>query len=386
MQADSAGEKALRVGIVAGETSGDILGAGLIRELRKHYPSLVVEGICGPLMIAEGGISHVEMNTISIMGLDGLFGSIVKILRIRRNLEKLFLESPPDIFVGIDVPDFNLTLEKKLKKAGIKTIHYVSPTVWAWRGYRIHKIRRAVSRMLVLFPFEASYYHHHNVPVSFVGHPIADDMTVMSMSEARKCLNISDHERVVAILPGSRKSEVSRLAPVFTETAVRLHKQFEGIRFVIPCASQQLRTIIESSFGSCLPPSAYEIVDGNAQTILRGANVALLASGTAALECALLGTPMVVAYRLSTLSYLMVKTFSQVKYYSMPNHLLSDAPVEEFIQNRANAENITPAVAKLLTNTELNQQVRVSLESLLPSLKRNANKRATDAIITELQR
>lgn len=386
MQADSAGEKALRVGIVAGETSGDILGAGLIRELRKRYPSLVVEGICGPLMIAEGGISHVEMNTISIMGLDGLFGNIVKILRIRRNLEKLFLESPPDIFVGIDVPDFNLTLEKKLKKAGIKTIHYVSPTVWAWRGYRIHKIRRAVSRMLVLFPFEASYYHHHNVPVSFVGHPIADDMTVMSMSEARKCLNISDHERVVAILPGSRKSEVSRLAPVFTETAVRLHKQFEGIRFVIPCASQQLRTIIESSFGSCLPPSAYEIVDGNAQTILRGANVALLASGTAALECALLGTPMVVAYRLSTLSYLMVKTFSQVKYYSMPNHLLSDAPVEEFIQNRANAENITPAVAKLLTNTELNQQVRVSLESLLPSLKRNANKRATDAIITELQR
>ena len=386
MQADSAGEKALRVGIVAGETSGDILGAGLIRELRKRYPSLVVEGICGPLMIAEGGISHVEMNTISIMGLDGLFGNIVKILRIRRNLEKLFLESPPDIFVGIDVPDFNLTLEKKLKKAGIKTIHYVSPTVWAWRGYRIHKIRRAVSRMLVLFPFEASYYHHHNVPVSFVGHPIADDMTVMSMSEARKCLNISDHERVVAILPGSRKSEVSRLAPVFTETAVRLHKQFEGIRFVIPCASQQLRTIIESSFGSCLPPSTYEIVDGNAQTILRGANVALLASGTAALECALLGTPMVVAYRLSTLSYLMVKTFSQVKYYSMPNHLLSDAPVEEFIQNRANAENITPAVAKLLTNTELNQQVRVSLESLLPSLKRNANKRATDAIITELQR
>ena len=386
MQADSLDEKTLRVGIVAGETSGDILGAGLIRELRKSYPSLVVEGICGPLMIAEGGVSHVEMNTISIMGLDGLFGSILKILRIRRNLEKFFLESPPDIFVGIDVPDFNLTLEEKLKKSGIKTIHYVSPTVWAWRGYRIHKIRRAVSRMLVLFPFEASYYHHHNVPVSFVGHPIADDMTLMSMSEARKELNLSDDERVVAILPGSRNSEVSRLAPVFTETAVRLHKQFFGVRFVIPCASEQLRTIIESSFGSCLPSSAYEIVDGNAQTIMRSANVALLASGTAALECALVGTPMVVAYRLSTLSYLMVKAFSQVKYYSMPNHLLSDAPVEEFIQDRANAENITPAVAKLLTDTDYNQQVRLSLESLLPSLKHNASKRAADVITTELQR
>ena len=383
---ESTRDRPLRIAIVAGEASGDILGASLIRELRKHHANLTVEGICGPLMIAEGCVSYANMNTISIMGLDGLLGSLRKILRIRGALIARFLETPPDIFIGIDVPDFNLTIEEKLKSSGIRTIHYVSPTVWAWRGYRIHKIRRAVSRMLVLFPFEAKYYEKHNVPVTFVGHPVADDISMKSMSEARDSLGLPHDQQIVAILPGSRHSEVSRLASVFAQTAARLHRQFNNTCFVIPCASNQLRSIIENEFTLKLPQSCFEVIDGNALITLQSADAALVASGTAALECALVGTPMVVSYRMSFMSYQLVKFFSHVEHYSMPNHLLDGAPVAEFIQHDAKAENIEPAIARLLTDKNYNKQIRARLQTLLPILKCNASKTAAEAIIEVLSR
>jgi lipid-A-disaccharide synthase len=376
----------LRIAIVAGETSGDTLGAGLLRELYKRVPIESVEGICGPLMCQEGAISLFEMESISIMGLDGLFGNVNKILGIRRSLIKRFLSNPPDIFIGIDVPDFNLGLEKKLREAGIKTVHYVSPTVWAWRGYRIHKIRKAVSRMLTLFPFEVDFYQQHNVPVSFVGHPVADEIEVSSRQQSRAALAIDANKPVVALLPGSRRSEVSRLAPVFADTALALQNTIDNLHFVIPCASKSVRPLLEDLLCSKLPAESYQLIDANARQALTAADVALLASGTAALEAALLSTPMVVAYKVSRASYLMVKSFSTVKHYSMPNHLLDEPIVSEFIQADATADRLAPAVLELLQDESANMLMREKLGKILGSLRCNASALAAEAVISECQK
>ena len=386
MQAALESDKTVRIAIVAGETSGDALGAGLIRALRERVPQMSIEGICGPRMCAEGAVSLFEMDSISIMGLDGLFGNIRKILRIRRQLAERFVQNPPDIFIGIDVPDFNLSLEKRLKEAGIPTVHYVSPTVWAWRGYRIHKIRRAVSRMLALFPFEVDFYQRHGVPVTCVGHPVADEIELMPLDQARSELGIDTSGSVLALLPGSRSSEVSRLAPVFAETALELAQKIPELFFVIPCANEKIRPELEALLCAHLPPNRYQLVHGQARLALRASNAALLASGTAALEAALLSTPMVVAYKVSLPSYLMVKAFSSVEHYSMPNHLLEQPAVPEFIQRDATAGNLMPAVLRLLEDPTANESMRRQLGGILQNLKMDASERAAEAVLDVVSR
>ncbi len=374
-------QRPLRVALVAGETSGDTLGAGLIREIRRRVPEVEFEGICGPEMRAEGARSLFPMDSISIMGLDGLFGSLYKILNIRSQLYRKFVLEKPDVFVGIDVPDFNLGLEVRLKKAGIRTVHYVSPTVWAWRQYRIRKIRHAVDRMLTLFPFEAHYYEQHGVPVTCVGHPVADQIDLPAIGVARQRLSLPLNAPIVALLPGSRHSEVSRLAPIFAETATRLLARHPEVHFVVPCAGQAIRGELDRSLGSVIPENSVTRIDGNARLAMRASDVVLLASGTAALEAALVATPMVVAYRVSLASSLMVKAFSTVEHYSMPNHLLPEPIVPEYLQDEARPENLLRAVEKYLLDESANAAMRRSLGGILESLKMNADAASARAVL-----
>lgn len=371
----------MKIALVAGEASGDMLGAGLIREITRIAPDATFEGIAGPRMRAEGASSLYDMDAISIMGVDGLFRNLKKILTIRNGLYEHFIKTRPDVFVGIDVPDFNLGLEYRLRRAGIPTVHYVSPTVWAWRRYRIRKIRRAVDHMLTLFPFEASFYREHGVPVTFVGHPLADSVHRVGVSEARERLALEPGSRIVALLPGSRYSEIERLAMPFAGAARRLQDRGESLHFIVPCASDGIRDRLDAIFSRTLDHSSFTLIDGNAQLALQAADVALLASGTAALEAALSCTPMVVAYRVSALSYILVRMFSTVKYYSMPNHLLDTPMVPEFIQGAATAENLAAAVAEFLDHPQRCERMRRSLAGIRESLAVGADARAARVVV-----
>ncbi len=371
----------MNIALVAGETSGDMLGAGLIREILERVPDARFEGIAGPRMIAQGARTLYAMESISIMGLDGLFDSLRHILSIRRGLCDRFTSERPDVFVGIDVPDFNLGLELKLRRAGIPTIHYVSPTVWAWRRYRIHKIRRAVGHMMTLFPFEADFYRRHGVPVTFVGHPLADRVEALPADQARDRLALPGEGRVVALLPGSRRSEVALLAGPFVEAAQQLLASRDDLHFVVPCASAAIRDRLERLTTDSLPAARVTLVDGNAQLALRAADVALLASGTAALEAALTCTPMVVAYRVSATSYLMVRMFSTVKHYSMPNHLLDEPLVPEFIQADATSSKLAAAVAGFLDDDARRTRLVQSLAGIRGQLAVGADARAADIVV-----
>ena len=374
------------IGIVAGESSGDALGAGLISELKRLYPGCRFTGIGGPGMRGSGCKILYEMEAIELIGLDGLCGKLGSILRIRSALYQQFITHPPDIFIGIDVPDFNLTLEEKLKKKGIKTVHYVSPTVWAWRGYRINKIRRAVDHMLALFPFEADFYKLHNVPVSYVGHPIADEICHPDRERARKQLEleIDQDEVLVALLPGSRGSEIRRLAGVFADTVRCLSDDKPGIRFVLPFANEKVRKLYFDYVGNQSDlPITY--IDGKSRLVLEACNIALLASGTAALEAALLERPHVVAYRVSTLTWWLFKLLRHVTFYSMPNQLLETPLIPELIQKEATAKNMTTAIRQLIAVQSESQELELKFRKLREQLRLGANHRAAGIVARIIQ-
>ncbi len=371
----------MNIALVAGETSGDMLGAGLIREITRLVPDARFEGIAGPRMIAEGARTLYAMESISIMGLDGLFNSLRHILSIRRDLAGRFIARRPDVFVGIDVPDFNLGLELRLRRAGIPTVHYVSPTVWAWRRYRVRKIRRAVGHMMTLFPFEADFYSRHDVPVTFVGHPLADRVEDVPAGEARSRLSLPRDGRVVALLPGSRNSEIATLGGPFIDAARRLLDGHGDLRFVVPCATPAIRDRVHQLAVDRLPADRIMLLDGNAQLAMQAADVALLASGTAALEAALLRTPMVVAYQVSDLSYLMVRMFSTVKHYSMPNHLLPKPMVPELIQADATGEKMAAAVAAFLDDASRREALRRALSGIREQLAVGADAHAARIVV-----
>jgi lipid-A-disaccharide synthase len=368
------------VGIVAGETSGDNLGAGLVRALGRLVPGVRFSGICGPAMEAAGCTSLFPMEQISLMGLDGLAGSVRRILSIRRKLRSHFVEAGIDLFVGIDVPDFNLSLESSLKRAGIPIVHYVSPTVWAWRGYRIRRIRRVVDHMLALFPFEEDFYNRHGVPVTFVGHPLADEIDNDDRAGARRELGLPETVPVVAILPGSRRSEIERLGPPFLGAARRIVAQRPAVRFVVPFASEAVRqrfTALRRETDGALPMLE---LDGGGRRAMEAADVVLLASGTAALESALLGRPMVVAYRVSPMTYALVRLFSHVRYYSMPNNLLPEPVVPELMQNRATPEALAGAVLEFLDDEQRRTDLAQQFRDLRRQLRGDASSRAAAVV------
>lgn len=371
----------MKIGIVAGEASGDYLAAGLVRALKDLIPDIEIEGIGGPMMAREGVRILHPMDTISIMGVDGLARSLGQILRIRRGLCERFVASPPDVFVGVDVPDFNLGLERKLRRAGIPTVHYVSPTVWAWREYRVHKIRRSVDLMLTLFPFEADYFRARGVPVSFVGHPLADEIPErIDRRAARAALGI-DAEYVVALLPGSRTSELKRLGGLFIDAAARLHEPGDrDICFLAPFINTATRDFFQELLTAKAPHLPVRLLESQSRQVLAASDLALLASGTAALEAALHKVPMVVAYKVSWFTSLIVRMFARVRHFSMPNHLLDEPIVPELLQGNATVARVTAEMERYLGDAALRRETERILGRIPRMLRCGASQRAAREI------
>lgn len=378
--------KVIQIGIVAGEPSGDKLGAGLIKALLAEYPGAKFVGIGGAKMRRAGCDTLYDMERIELMGFDGLFSKLGDILKIRAALYRKFVAHPPDLFIGIDVPDFNLTLERKLKKKNIRTIHYVSPTVWAWRGHRIHKIRRAVDHMLTLFPFEVELYKQHQIPVTCVGHPIADEIGQPDKIAARKKIGIkvSPGNRVIGLLPGSRRSEVRNLSALFVEVAEKIHADDPTIQFVLPFANAKMEKVFYDIVGH-LTRLPIITLNGQSRNAIEASDIVVLASGTAALEAALLCRPHVVVYKLSRLSYWLFQKLKHVDYYSMPNQLLSEPIIPELVQERATADNVVHAVNEFINNPQKVQKLEQDFIGMHKQLKRNANLQASKAVIKLLE-
>lgn len=367
----------LRVALVAGEASGDILGAGLMQALKARHPQIEFIGVGGPLMQAEGLNAYFPMERLAVMGLVEVLGRLPELLLRRRRLIKTLIAAKPDVFIGIDAPDFNLGLELKLRRAGIKTVHYVSPSVWAWRQKRVLKIRDACDLMLCLFPFEAQFYDAHQVPVRFVGHPLADAIPQQAdRAAAREALDLPQDSAVVALLPGSRGGEVGRLGALFLDTAVRLRTLRPGIRFVVPCASPERRVQLEQMLvGRDLPLS---LLDSRSHDALAACDAVLIASGTATLEALLYKRPMVVAYKVAPLTYRILKRLVSSAYISLPNLLAERLLVPELIQDAATPEALAQALAPLLDDGEVQTE---GFDVIHRSLRRDASAQAAEAVL-----
>jgi len=377
----------MKVGLVAGEASGDLLGAGLLRELRRRVPNASFEGVAGPAMLAAGCEQWEPAESLAVMGLVEPLAHIPRLLRLRRELLRRWSESPPDVFVGIDAPDFNLGLEKKLRKTGIKTVHYVSPSVWAWRKGRIKTVKAAVDKVLCILPFEKALYDSHGVDAVFVGHPKADSTpAAVDADKARSSLGLERGE-LVALLPGSRNGEVARLGSILAETAKRLLAERPGIRFVTPAATPVIRGMIEQQLAAVGVTDSFLILDGDSETAMAAADVVLLASGTAALESALLGKPTIATYRLAPITHAIVIGMRLVKleHYTLPNLLTETPLIPEFMQENAEPSAISAAVAELLDDPERRQFIRSEFAKLRQELALNADQRAADAVIELMQ-
>jgi len=341
----------VRIAVVAGEASGDILGASFIDALKKQYPDAEFFGIGGPEMIQAGCRSFYPIEQLSIMGLFEVLKHLPSLLKMRKQLFHKLIELKPDVFIGIDAPDFNLGLEKKLKQAGIKTVHYVSPSVWAWRQWRVKKISQSVDLMLTLFPFEVDFYKKNNVPAEFVGHPLASMIPMdPDKQDARLKLNLDTNGKIVALLPGSRRSEVERMSALFIETAIDCYKQDNTLEFVVPFATEKTREIFQrhlEASGILLP---IKLVSGQSRTVMQASDYILLASGTATLEAMLLKKPMVVVYIMNGFTFWFLKKFRILKasLYSLPNVLAGEQLVEEYIQNDATRNNLVEAMMRLI--------------------------------------
>ncbi|CAN2979439.1 MULTISPECIES: lipid-A-disaccharide synthase [Pseudomonas] len=367
----------LRIALVAGEASGDILGAGLMRALKAQHPAVEFIGVGGPLMQAEGLTSYFPMERLSVMGLVEVLGRLRELLARRKLLIKTLIEEKPDVFIGIDAPDFTLNIELKLRQAGIKTVHYVSPSVWAWRQKRVLKIREGCDLMLTLLPFEARFYEEKGVPVRFVGHTLADAIPLQAdRAAARAELGLPDGP-LVALMPGSRGGEVGRLGALFFDAAERLQAQKPGIRFVLPCASPQRRAQIETLLeGRNLPLT---LLDGQSHLALAACDAVLIASGTATLEALLYKRPMVVAYRLAPLTFWILKRMVKSPYISLPNLLAQRLLVPELLQDDATPEALAETLLPLIDGGE--EQTR-GFDDIHRTLRRDASNQAADAVLT----
>jgi lipid-A-disaccharide synthase len=375
----------LRVGLVAGESSGDLLGAGLITAVRQRIPDAVFEGVAGPEMMAAGCDRWADAEELAVMGVVEPLKHLPRLLRLRRTLISRWRASPPDVFVGIDAPDFNLGLEAALKASAIRTMHYVSPSIWAWRSGRIRKIRRAADCVLCILPFEPSMYEQQGVSAVFVGHPKADALSPdIDVPAVRETLGLPADRRIVAVLPGSRGSEVTRLAPVFADAAADIAAREAGVHFVTPVAAEKLRPVIEVSLQQHAVADHFTLVDGRSIEVMSAADLVLLASGTAALESALLGKPTVAAYRVAPLTALIVRAFGLVKVneFTLPNLLAGETLIPEFIQGDAEPAAIAGAIIDLLHDAERCAAIRERFAKLRADLAMNSDARAADALIS----
>ena len=366
----------LRIALVAGEASGDILGSGLMRAIKARHPDAEFIGVGGPLMEAQGMTSYFPMERLSVMGLVEVLGRLKELLARRKLLVQTLIDEKPDVFIGIDAPDFTLNIELKLRQAGIKTVHYVSPSVWAWRQKRVLKIREGCDLMLTLLPFEARFYEEKGVPVRFVGHPLADTIPLQADQLAARAELGFGEGPVVALMPGSRGGEVGRLGALFFDAAERLLAARPDIRFVLPCASPQRREQIEQLLqGRELPLT---LLDGQSHVALAACNAVLIASGTATLEALLYKRPMVVAYRLAPLTYWILKRMVTSPYVSLPNLLAQRLLVPELLQDAATAEALAQTLLPLLVNGDAQT---AGFDAIHRTLRRDASNQAAEAVL-----
>jgi len=372
----------MKIGLVAGEASGDLLGAGLIRAIRERVPEATFEGVAGPAMVEAGCEQWEEAEQLAVFGLIEPLTHIPRLLKLRRSLAKRWIESPPDVFVGIDAPDFNLGLEKMLRKSGTRTVHYVSPSVWVWRAGRIETVRKAADLVLCILPFEKKIYDEKGIDAVFVGHPKATSLPAdIDVASAREMLDIGAGP-VVAVLPGSRVSEVERLGPVFATTAAMLLKHRDDLNFITPVATAKLRPLIERQLAAAGVLDKFCLVEGDSIEAMSAADVVLLASGTAALESALLGKPTVAAYAIAKLGAIIARIIGlRNKYFTIPNLVADEALIPEFIQEDVKAGALAQSVWELLEDPARREEISRRFATLREELALGADERAADAII-----
>jgi len=370
--------------MVAGEASGDQLAAGLIKELKHSYPNCQIMGVAGPAMKAAGCEVWFDSEDLAVMGLAEVLRHLPRILSLRKQLLQRLADTPPDLFIGIDAPDFNLGLEKKLKAKGIPTVHYVSPSVWAWRQKRVKKIHRSVDRMLTLFPFEPKFYNQHSVDARFVGHPMADEIPLESDPiQASTALGLnpesSKNLRYVALLPGSRASEVERLGEAMLAAAEIIYSAHPECHFLVPLATPKLTAIFKQMLPEKLPVTCF---NGQMRNVVAASDVVLVASGTATLETLLIGRPMVVCYKLAGFTYFIARSFKLIKsaYFSLPNILAGKKLVPEFVQDQASPKNLANAVLDWLDHPEKQKLARQEFQRIHLQLRKDASKQAVIAI------
>lgn len=379
------------MGIVAGEASGDTLGAALIAALRARVPDVQVFGVAGPKMLAAGCEGWASSDELAVMGLVEVLSHLPRLLRLRRSLVRRFVQAPPDVFVGIDAPEFNLGLAKRLKSAGVRTVQYVSPQVWAWRQGRVRTIGNACDLVLCLLPFETEFYERHHVRAEFVGHPLADQIPLdVDRAGARRALGIEPDATVIALLPGSRLGEVERLGGDFLSAAAWIASRKPGVRFLAPMASPRVRDAFERQMANpalasspALPIPPIDVLDGQAHRALAAADGVIVASGTATLETLLSGRPMVVAYRLGAVTAFLLKRFGLVKvpYFSQPNLLLGRRRVPEFFQNEVSGPALGEALLAQIGNPAEVAQLQAEFRAVHETLRRGGAERAADAIL-----
>jgi len=374
------------IGIVAGEASGDMLGSHLMAALREVRPEIRFVGIGGPKMQSVGMEVLFPMEKLAVRGYVEVLRHYIGIIGIRNKLKKYFLANRPDLFIAVDAPDFNLDLELALKRQGIPTIHYVSPSIWAWRGERIHKIKHAVSHMLALFPHEPTLYQQAGIPVDYVGHPLADMLPDSpKRAEMRETMRIPLHAKVFAFLPGSRQSEVKHLMGTYIETAKLILEELPDAHFLIPLVSRETRSIFEQALydyeAQQLPIT---LLFGHAQDAMIVSDIVLVASGTATLECALLKRPMVITYKMPAFSWWMIKRKRYQPYFGLPNILCERFVVPELIQEDATPENLTQALLNLVKNKDAIVQLEETFAELHQALRQNTSKKAATVILSLL--
>ncbi|MEL4015744.1 lipid-A-disaccharide synthase [Dryocola clanedunensis] len=372
----------LTIALVAGETSGDILGAGLIRALKARHPDARFVGVAGPRMQAEGCEAWYEMEELAVMGIVEVLGRLRRLLTIRADLTRRFTELAPDVFVGIDAPDFNITLEGNLKKQGIRTIHYVSPSVWAWRQKRVFKIGRATDLVLAFLPFEKAFYDRFNVPCRFIGHTMADAMPLdPDKNAARATLGISPDVKCLALLPGSRGAEVEMLSADFLRTAQLLRKRFPDLEIVVPLVNAKRREQFERIKAEIAPELHAHLLDGMGREAMVASDAALLASGTAALECMLAKCPMVVGYRMKPFTFWLAKRLVKTDYVSLPNLLAGRELVKELLQEECEPVGLAAALEPLLEDGAQSHQMHDTFRHLHEQIRCNADEQAADAVL-----
>ena len=372
----------LTIALVAGETSGDILGAGLIRALKARHPDARFVGVAGPLMQGEGCEVWYEMEELAVMGIVEVLGRLRRLLSIRRDLTQRFTALQPDVFVGIDAPDFNITLEGNLKRAGIRTIHYVSPSVWAWRQKRVFKIGRNTDLVLAFLPFEKAFYDRFNVPCRFIGHTMADAMPLQpDKAAARRHLGIDENALCLALLPGSRGAEVDMLSGDFLKAAQLLRNHYPALEIVVPLVNAKRREQFEKIKAEAAPELPMHLLDGQGREAMVASDAALLASGTAALECMLAKCPMVVGYRMKPFTFWLAKRLVKTDYVSLPNLLAGRELVKELLQDECQPGALAAALDPLLHASRERETLLNTFYELHQQIRWNADEQAADAVL-----